>query len=87
LAWTVRFLPDAQKALKGLDPEIQRRISTHLRSLAGLDNPRLRGKPLRGKLATYRRYRVGDYRIVCDIIDADLIVLVVDVGHRSTIYD
>ena len=46
----------------------------------------MRGKALNGPLAGLWRYRIGDYRAVCDLIDDRLIVLVIDIGHRSSIY-
>nr|CBI77786.1 conserved hypothetical protein [Bartonella rochalimae ATCC BAA-1498] len=44
------------------------------------------GKPLRGQLSGLWRYRVGDYRILCDLYDKELVVLVLAVGHRKNIY-
>lgn len=51
-----------------------------------LDNPRKNGKSLHGKLAGYWRYRVGDYRIICELRDAALIILVIKVGTRGDSY-
>lgn len=50
------------------------------------DNPRSTGHGLAGPLSGLWRYRVGDYRIICDIQDHKLVVLVVEIGHRSDIY-
>jgi mRNA interferase RelE/StbE len=52
----------------------------------GCADPRAFGKQLRGSLRAYWRYRVKDYRIICDIQDNRLVVLVVHVAHRSTAY-
>jgi mRNA interferase RelE/StbE len=49
-------------------------------------DPRKFGKPLRAELAGLWRYRVADYRILCQIRDRELIVLVVAVGHRRDVY-
>ena len=54
--------------------------------IAGLENPRDTGKALTGPLGSFWRYRVGDYRVICDIQDGALRVLVVQVGNRSVIY-
>ncbi|TIW19463.1 MAG: type II toxin-antitoxin system RelE/ParE family toxin, partial [Mesorhizobium sp.] len=54
--------------------------------LAVLDNPRELGKPLKGPLATFWRYRVGDYRVICDVQDRRLVILVVTIGHRGDVY-
>ncbi|MEI6745635.1 MAG: type II toxin-antitoxin system RelE/ParE family toxin [Methylococcaceae bacterium] len=50
------------------------------------NNPRLQGLALQGDLKGLWRYRVGDYRLVCQINDGELIVLVVEIGHRSVVY-
>lgn len=52
-----------------------------------LDNPRDRGKALTGGLSGLWRYRVGDYRVVCDLQDPRLVILVIDIDHRSSIYE
>ncbi len=54
--------------------------------IAVADDPRQFGKALVGELSGYWRYRVGDYRIVCQLIDERLIVLVVEIGHRRDVY-
>jgi mRNA interferase RelE/StbE len=81
----IQFLPSAQKALAALSKPIQRRIDEHMRALA--DNPRPHGAaPLKGGGRGLWRVRVGDYRILYQIRDADLIVLVIDVAHRREVY-
>ena len=67
---------------------VANRITTFLRQrLATLDYPRSTGKALTGpQLGTYWRYRVGDYRIICDIQDEALCILVIEVGNRWDIY-
>jgi mRNA interferase RelE/StbE len=54
--------------------------------LAVADDPRMLGRALRGELSEYWRYRVGDYRLVCEIQDDVLTVLVVRIAHRSKVY-
>ncbi len=56
------------------------------RRLDGLSNPRYIGKALTGQWKGLWRYRVGNYRVICDIIDNELIVLALEVGHRKEIY-
>jgi mRNA interferase RelE/StbE len=88
LGWTIRIDERALRALKKLDQPIQREITNYLRQrIAKADNPRSFGKALREDKSGLWRYRVRDYRIICKIKDRDLVVLVVGVGHRSTIYD
>ncbi|WP_182000680.1 type II toxin-antitoxin system RelE family toxin [Corynebacterium diphtheriae] len=65
----------------------QRRVSKFLREVGALEDPRLRGKALTANKSGLWRWRVGDYRIIADIVDAHVVVVVVDVGHRSKVYD
>jgi mRNA interferase RelE/StbE len=71
-----------------LDKNEAKRITTFLRQrLATLDDPRSTGKALTGpQLDAYWRYRVGDYRIICDIQDDVLCILVIEVGNRRDVY-
>jgi len=65
-----------------------KRITHYLRKrIEPLDDPRQLGKPLTGNLSTLWRYRVGDYRLICELKENELIVLVVRVGHRKGIYE
>jgi mRNA interferase RelE/StbE len=88
LIWRVEFDPDAFEELRSQDREAQRRILRYLRErIATGADPRRFGKALRGELAGLWRYRVGDYRLVCQIRQTILLVLVVRVAHRSTVYE
>lgn len=69
-----------------MDPQVSRRLRKALAAVELLDDPRTRGKALTGTLRGLWRYRVGDYRIVCDLVDSRLVVLVIDIDHRSSIY-
>ena len=69
-----------------MDKQTARRIRNELVEIAKLEDPRSRGKALTGNLAGLWRYRVGDYRIICDIEDGVLVILVVDVAHRREVY-
>jgi mRNA interferase RelE/StbE len=76
------------KELKKLDRQAQGDILTYLdQRVAGKADPRRFGKGLRAGLAGLWRYRVGAYRIICQIKNRELLVLVVSVGHRKNIYD
>ncbi len=87
MAWEVEFSGDALRELKKLNKQIQQRITTFLIDrVQNADNPRTTGKALQGKLASYWRYRVGDYRLICHIKDGELIVLIIEIGHRKDIY-
>jgi mRNA interferase RelE/StbE len=88
VAWTIEYDKDVQKFVRKLDPVIQRRIREFLHQrLEKLVDPRQIGDRLQGPaLGQYWRYKVGDYRIICDIQDQRLVVLVVEIGHRREVY-
>lgn len=87
MAWRIELTAAAEKALAKLDRQTAKRITGFLRErVAGSDDPRQSGKALSGPLAGLWRYRVGDYRIICEVKDGQLVVLVVTIGHRSDIY-
>jgi mRNA interferase RelE/StbE len=87
LAWTIEYSSHADKALSKLDRHIARRVLMFMRDrVSPADDPRQVGKAMSGPLAGYWRYRLGDYRIVCDIQDRRVTVLVVSIGHRSDVY-
>ena len=88
MAWTIIYSEAVKKDLAKLDAPIARRLTTFLRErVAKLENPRSIGEALTGvKLGSYWRYRVGDYRIVCDIQDKKVIILALRIGHRREIY-
>ena len=87
MAWTIEYTPAARRRLRKLDCNAQRRILGYMdERVAPLDNPRLRGRTLSGRLAGLWRYRVGGYRVVCDIQGDALRVLVVDADRRDEVY-
>ena len=87
MSWTVELTSDAARTLRKIDPQISRRIRKVLAAIESLEDPRVRGKALTGPLCGFWRYRVGDYRLVCDLVDSQLVVLVIDIDHRSSIYE
>lgn len=86
MTWTIKVDKGVQRTMKKLDRQVASRILAKLREISQLDDPRSTGKALTGNLAGLWRYRVGDYRIVCDIEDEVLVVLVIDVAHRREVY-
>ena len=84
--WTLKYKPTAEKSLDRLDKPIKAKIVKYLKTKV-LKNPRQLGRALTANFSGYWRYRVGDYRIICEIKDKELIVFVVDLGHRGEIYD
>ena len=87
LAWVVEYDPRALKDLRKLGRTAQSKILDYMDDrVVNADDPRQSGKPLRGSLFKLWRYRVGDYRIICEIQDNRMVVLVVGAGHRSSVY-
>ena len=88
MAWAIEFDPDAVKDLRKMDHQVQVRIIGFLKDrVAPLEDPRSIGEALAGsKLGNYWKYRVGDWRIVCDIEDQRIIVRVLRVGNRREVY-
>lgn len=87
MAWRIEFTESARRQLEKGDRAASRQIMKFLRErLAVEEDPRRFGRALRGEMSGLWRYRVADYRIICDIQDRNVTVLVVRVGHRSTVY-
>ena len=85
--WSVKVNDKIKKKLAKLDPQNRDRIVDFLvNTLPNLNNPRQLGQALQGNLQGYWRYRVGDYRILCEIIDNQMIVYAIEVGHRREVY-
>lgn len=88
MAWTIDYTDTAKKQLRKLDKQTALRIVDFMdERIATQDSPRSTGKALTGPmLGTYWRYRVGVYRIICDIQDGALCVLVIEIGNRREFY-
>ena len=87
MVWTVEISDFAEKQLRKLDRPVQKRLLGWLDDrIEGCKNPRHFGEPLRGDLAGLWRYRVGVFRIICEIQDQRLVVLALAIGHRREIY-
>lgn len=88
MTWTVEFDDAAAKELRKLDRQAQSDILRYFRERIATDeDPRRFGKPLSGEFAGLWRYRMRDYRMICNIEDNKLIVLVVRVSHRKDVYE
>lgn len=87
MAWRIEFTPAAAKELRKLDRQVARRIGTYLQDLVdSCGDPRQRGKGLTANWAGLWRYRVGDHRVICQLEDDRLLVLVVRIAHHSEAY-
>jgi mRNA interferase RelE/StbE len=86
VSYTIRFTPRAAKQVGKLDSAPAKRIRDFLeQKLSQLDNPRQLGKKLVNE--EFWRYRVGDYRILTNIDDDQILILVVEVAHRREVYN
>jgi len=88
LTWTIKYTESALRQLKKLDQSIALRVVDYMdERVAKVDDPRTLGKNLVGpKLGDYWRYRVGDIRVICNIQDGEMCVLVIEIGNRREIY-
>ena len=89
MVWRIEFDPRAVKELSKFDHSIQRRILKVLRDrIATLVDPRSIGEALRGEeLGRFWKYRIGSYRVICDIRDEDIVILVIRIGDRKEVYE
>ena len=85
--WKSEYSPDVIRQLNKLDQPIRRRIFRYLEEhIHQCKNPRHFGEALTANRAKFWRYRVGDYRIICDILEEKVIILILTIGHRREIY-
>ena len=88
MVWTINYSDRALKSLRKMDKQNARRVVDFMDlRIAVAADPRQSGKPLKGELGEFWRYRVGDYRILCEIRDDELVILAATIGHRREVYD
>jgi mRNA interferase RelE/StbE len=88
VSWTINFSEVALKQLKKLDKQVTKRIIDYLENrISTAEDPKLQGKALSYNKSGLWRYRVGDYRVICQINDETITILVLGIGHRKDIYD
>jgi mRNA interferase RelE/StbE len=87
LAWTIDYAQSARNQLKKLDQPVAKRILDFMDNrVAKQEDPRTIGKALTGPLGSLWRYRVGDYRIICEIQHSAVRILIIRLGHRREVY-
>ncbi len=87
MAWTIDYTKSARNQLKKLDKPVAGRILDFMDNrVAKHEDPRALGKALTGALGALWRYRIGDYRIICEIQHSTVRILVLRIGHRSEVY-
>lgn len=88
MSFSMETTPRFDKEFKKLDRYTQRIIKAWLtKNIIDCEDPRAHGKALTADKKGFWRYRIGDYRIICQIQDAKLVVLALTVGHRSEVYN
>jgi mRNA interferase RelE/StbE len=88
VTWKINWSDEARKQLRKLDENAQKKILRYLKErISTTQNPSDFGKPLMHEKYGLWRYRVEDYRVICQIKNQELMILVVQVGHRKNIYD
>ncbi|PAV11583.1 addiction module toxin RelE [Arsenophonus sp. ENCA] len=88
MVWKIKYADSALKSLKKMDRQNAKRIVDYLdKRIASSDDPRVFGKSLKGDLGEFWRYRIGNYRVLCEIIDEELIILAATIGHRREVYE
>ena len=88
MIYKVRFTKQVLKTLEKLDkPTAALILGWIKKNLENTSNPFIHGKSLLGDLKDSWRYRIGDYRLICHIVNEELIILVLRIGHRRGNYD
>ena len=85
--WDIEPAPEFVKQLRKLDPQVARRITRTLNEIAQSGQPRSRGKALTGPLGEFWRYRVGAWRVLCELHDDRMVILAVHLGNRDSVYE
>ena len=88
MVWIVKYTESSSKQLKKLDKQTALRVLNYMdERVSVLADPRSLGKNLKGpKMGEYWRYRVGDIRVICNISDGQMTVLVIEIGNRRELY-
>ena len=88
MVWIIKYTESSSKQLKKFDKQTALRVLDYMdERVAVLADPRSLGKNLKGpKVGEYWRYRVGDIRVICNIVDGQMTVLVIEIGNRREVY-
>ncbi len=87
MPWKVEYTDIAERKINKLDPQVRGRINGFFRErVTSIDDPACLAEPLVGEFRGLWRFRIGDYRAICDIQRRHILVLVLDIGHRKEIY-
>lgn len=86
MAWEIRITKTAEKQIKSLDKVVQTRVVKFLQEITNSKTPQQSGKELKGNKAKLWRYRIGNYRLICDIHHEEKRIVILEVAHRKDIY-
>lgn len=87
MTYSVVYEKKAIKSLSKIDKGQQKIIISWIeKNLVNTDNPKKHGKALKGNFNEYWRYRIGDYRIIADINDSEIKIIIFNISHRKDIY-
>ncbi len=88
MGWIIKYTESSSKQLKKLDKQTALRVLDYMdERVAVLSDPRSLGKNLKGpRMGEYWRYRVGDIRVICNIRDGQMKILVIEIGNRREVY-
>ena len=88
MVWIIKYTEYSSNQLKKLDKLTALRVLDYMdERVAVLADPRSLGKNLKGpKVGEYWRYKVGDIRVICNIVDGQMAVLVIEIGNRNEVY-
>lgn len=87
MIYSLVITADVKKKIKKMDKHLGLMLARNMKSkLDDIEDPRSIGKALQGEYKGLWRYRIGSYRVICEIRDYELIVLAIDVGHRKEVY-
>ena len=88
MVWIIKYTESSSKQLKKLDKQTALRVLDYMdERVTVLADPRSLGQNLKGpKMGEYWRYRVGDIRVICNILDGQMTVLVIEIGNRREVY-
>ena len=85
--YQVYFSDKTDKQLSKLDKPVKKRILAWIvKNLYNCEDPKVQGKALSGNFSGFWRYRVGDYRIIAEIVDDVVTIFIIDIDHRSSVY-
>ena len=88
MGWTIKFTAKADKQLRKMDKGTQKLILNWIeKNLVDCSDPRAKGKGLTSNRSGEWRYRIGSYRIICELQDEQLIILALEIGHRRDVYN